>query len=127
MVHQDFERESATTGRSGLLSGLVKMNRYLLVLLIIPAGAIYFWPSFKDKEEALRKLDVLSAQRDELKQEAALMEEQLELIQKDPDYFEARVRDKMNLQKDGEMIVRFRDQIEENNPIENHGEDGSAK
>jgi hypothetical protein len=107
MLDQDFDVEQSSTGRSKLLSGLVKVNRYLLALLIVPAGLIYFWPPFEDRQAALDRLDALTVQRDALKQRATLMEQKLELIQKDEDYLEAMARDRLHLQKDGEVIVRF--------------------
>ncbi|TLD70660.1 hypothetical protein FEM03_10100 [Phragmitibacter flavus] len=109
MLDEDFDVEQSQTGRSKLLSGLVKVNRYLLALLIVPAGLIYFWPPFEDQKVALEKLDGLTVQRDSMKARAALMEQKLELIQKDEDYLEAMARDRLHLQKDGEVIVRFED------------------
>lgn len=109
MIPQDFEGESADTGRLGVLSGLVKLIRVMLVLIVMLFGVIYFWPPFKDREAALQKLDELNAKRDELKQRAVMMEQKLDLIQNDSEYLEAMARDRLNLQKDGEIIVRFED------------------
>lgn len=127
MMPQDYEGEPVTSGRSGLLSGLVKLNRYLLVFLIMPAGVIYLWPPFKDQDAALNKLDELTVQRDELKQKAALMEQKLDLIQNDAEYLEAMARDRLNLQKDGEIIVRFEDKPSQGSKSQVKQEEGKTQ
>ena len=93
--------------RRGLLSGLVRMNRYLLLLLIIPAGIIGFWPDYKELEQAQHRLGVLELQRDTAKGKSARLEKKLELIKTDPEYLEAMARDRLQLQKDGEKVFRF--------------------
>jgi len=109
MLDDDFEDDQPKAERSRFLSGMVKLNRYLLALLIIPAGLIYFWPPFDDQKAALARLEALTTERDALKESAAVMEQKLDLIKNDPDYLEAMARDRLHLQKDGEVIVRFED------------------
>ncbi|CAN5853420.1 hypothetical protein BH11VER1_BH11VER1_18980 [soil metagenome] len=91
------------------LARLVKLNRYLLLLLIIPTGVIYFWPPFKDQEIAEHKLASLSQKRDTLKTEVKHLEQKLDQIKNDPEYLETMARDRLHLQKDGEVILRFED------------------
>jgi cell division protein FtsB len=93
--------------RRGLLSGLVRLNRYLLLLLIIPAGIIGFWPPYKDLEQARQRLGALELQRDSARGKAARLERKLELIKTDPEYLEVMARDRLQLQKDGEKVFRF--------------------
>jgi cell division protein FtsB len=99
----------ASSERRGLLSGMVKMNRYLMLLLIVPAAAIYFWPPYKDLEHARQRLSELELQRDTYKVKAERLERKLELIKTDPGYLEAMARDRLHLQKDGEKVFRFED------------------
>ena len=93
--------------RRGLLSGLVRLNRYLLLLLLIPAGIIGFWPDYKRLEQERHRLSVLELQRDTAREKAARLEKKLELIKTDPEYLEAMARDRLQLQKDGEKVFRF--------------------
>ena len=91
------------------LARLVKLNRYLLLLLIIPTGVIYFWPPFEDQKMAEQKLALLSRKRDTLKTEVQHLEQKQNHIKNDPDYLETMARDRLHLQKDGEVILRFED------------------
>lgn len=96
-----------TAEQPGLLARLVRMNRYLLLLLIIPAGIIGFWPPYKDLEHAKQRLGELELVRDTYKDKKKRMEQKLELIKTDPQYLEAMARDRLHLQKDGEKVIRF--------------------
>lgn len=91
------------------LARLVRLNRYLLLLLIIPTGIIYFWPPLKEQEIALKKIGLLSQKRDVLKNEVHRLQQKLDHIKNDPDYVETMARDRLHLQKDGEVILRFED------------------
>ena len=93
--------------RPGVLSRLVRMNRYLMLLLIIPAGIIGFWPPYKDLEHAKQRLGELELVRDSYKEKKTRMEQKLDLIKNDPRYLEAMARDRLHLQKDGEKVIRF--------------------
>jgi len=107
MPYEEYGNELPAGERPGILAGLVRMNRYLLFLLAIPAGMIYFWPPFEQKEAAEAQLKILVAQRDALKADNSLLEQKLDLIKNDSDYLEVMARDRLHLQKDGEMILRF--------------------
>lgn len=104
-----YSISSASAEGPNFLARLVKLNRYLLLLLIIPTGVIYFWPPFKDQEIAEQKLALLTIKRDVLKTEVQQLEQKLDHIKNDPDYLETMARDRLHLQKDGEVILRFED------------------
>jgi hypothetical protein len=93
--------------RSGILARLVKLNRYLLLLLIIPAGIIGFWPPYKALEEARQHLSAKELVRDVKADVKSGKERKLELINNDPEYLEVVARDRLQLQKDGEKVFRF--------------------
>lgn len=95
--------------RPGVLTRLVRFNRYLLLLLIIPAAVIGFWPPYKDLEHARQRLAELELVRDTHKDKAARLEKQLDLIKNDKDYLEVIARDRLHMQKDGEKVLRFED------------------
>jgi cell division protein FtsB len=86
---------------------LVRLNRYLLALLIIPIAVVYFRPPREEQQVAREQLAALTARRDELQKEALRLHTKLELIKTDPAYLETMARDRLNLQKDGEIILRF--------------------
>jgi cell division protein FtsB len=109
MPHEEYGYDLPSSERPGIFTRLVKLNRTLLFLLIIPAGIIYFWPPLKEQEAARQQLDTLVMQRDGLKADAALLQQKLDLIKNDPEYLEVMARDRLHLQKDGEIILRFED------------------
>ena len=93
--------------RGGILSRLVRLNRYLALLLIPAFGIIGFWPPYKDLEHARQRLSELELQRDTYKEKATRMQQKLHLIKTDPQYLEVMARDRLQLQKDGEKVFRF--------------------
>jgi cell division protein FtsB len=109
MPQEEFGYDGPETDRPNFLARLVRLNRYLLALLIIPAAVLYFRPPLKEQEAARTRLVELTARRDGLKADAERLQRKLELIKTDPDYLESMARDRLNLQKDGEIILRFED------------------
>ncbi len=105
----DYSIPSVAADGPNFLARLVKLNRYLLLLLIIPTGVIYFWPPLKDRDAVQQKLVLLSLKRDSLKTEVYRLEQKLNNIKNDPDYVETMARDRLQLQKDGEVILRLED------------------
>jgi len=49
----------------------------------------------------------LEEERGALRTERAQLRQKMDLIQKDPDYLEVMARDRLQMQKDGEIILRF--------------------
>lgn len=108
MPHEELGYSLPPAAEGGnFLARLVRLNRYLLLLLLIPTGVIYFWPPLKEQEVALQKLELLSQKRDTLKTEVHRLQQKLDHIKNDPDYVETMARDRLHLQKDGEVILRF--------------------
>lgn len=93
--------------RPGVLSRLVKLNRYAILLLIPAFGIVGFWPPFAALEDARQRLSELELQRDTYKDKATRLEQKLDLIKNDPQYLEVMARDRLQLQKDGEKVFRF--------------------
>lgn len=109
MPTEEFGFEGPEQDRPNFLGRLVRLNRYLLALLVIPVALLYFRPPVKEQEEARQRLADLASHRDQLKAEAERLQRKLELIKSDPEYLESMARDRLNLQKDGEIILRFED------------------
>jgi cell division protein FtsB len=93
--------------RRGFLSGLVRLNRYALLLLIIPFGIVGFWPDYKRLDHVRQSLSEKELLRDHKKEELNRKQQKAELIKSDPAYLEVIARDRLQLQKDGEKIFRF--------------------
>jgi cell division protein FtsB len=93
--------------RRGVLTGLVRLNRYALLLLIIPFGIVGFWPDYKHLDEKRQQLAEKEQLRDSKKEELNRMQQKAELIKNDPEYLEVMARDRLQLQKDGEKVFRF--------------------
>ena len=93
--------------RPGILARLVRMNRYLLLLLFPVAGVIFFRPPYAAVERAQQRLKEKAVLRDTLKERASRQEQKLSLIKNDPEYLEDMARDRLQLQKDGEKVFRF--------------------
>lgn len=107
----DIGQDDSGVDRSSIayriVDALVRVARYSLVLLIIPAGLLFFWPPFEEKEAALQKLADLTAKRDALLEKKNIMQEELNLIRNNEDYLEIKARDRLHMQKDGEIVMQF--------------------
>jgi cell division protein FtsB len=90
-----------------VLTGLVRLNRYALLLLIIPFGIVGFWPDYKHLDQKRQLLSEKELLRDAKKEELNRMQQKADLIKNDPEYLEVMARDRLQLQKDGEKVFRF--------------------
>lgn len=107
----DMGQEQSGVDRSSIayriVDALVRVARYSLVLLIIPAGLLFFWPPFEEKEAALQKLADLTTKRDALLEKKNIMQDELNLIRNNAEYLEIKARDRLHMQKDGEIVMQF--------------------
>lgn len=90
-----------------VLDFLVQLNRHLLVLLLIPAAVIGFWPDFKGRDAAQRELTRLTSERDLIQEKVHSMNRKLDYLKNYPEYLEVVARDRLQMHKDGEVIMRF--------------------
>lgn len=107
MTKEEVGFEIPSAERPWLLSRLVRMNRYLILLLLIPAGVIYFWPNWGEQEKARQELEKSTRNRDTLAALKTKRKNTLELLKTDPEFLEIMARDKLGLQKEGEIILHF--------------------
>ncbi len=77
------------------------------LLLLIAIISVPFFPRFRDYRELNEEGRQVAARRDKLKAELNAKEEELRMIQTDPQYLELKARDHLDLQKEGEVIFRF--------------------
>lgn len=90
-----------------LLEVLVQLNRHILVLLLIPVAMIGLYPPYASLREAKRKYDRLLAERDKVQGEVNAMNRKIDYLKNHPEYLEVVARDRLQLQKEGEWIIRF--------------------
>ncbi len=91
----------------GWMARATVFNLCLLTALIVPM-LFFYYKSPSHQEDAERaKLAVLEVNRDALRGERTQLRQKLDLIQKDRDYLEVMARDRLQMQKDGEIILRF--------------------
>ena len=89
------------------MRALLKLARLVLLLLVVPVIYV-LCESPMDTQFAMRtKLDQLKIQRDTLKSERDKLLRRMEWIKNDNAYLETVARDRLNLQKEGEYVLRI--------------------
>lgn len=91
----------------GWLARATVFNLCLLVALIIPLLFLYYKSPAHQEEAERNKLAQMEENRDALRSERSQLRQKLDLIQKDREYLEVMARDRLQMQKDGEIILRF--------------------
>lgn len=89
------------------LAVLVRVGKFVLVLMIVPSVLIYYWPKKEHQEAMKEKVASLKRERDLLREERDKRLRKVEWIKSDVGYLEIAARDRLNLQKDGEYVIRF--------------------
>jgi cell division protein FtsB len=86
------------------------LNR-LLIIMILLAGAVmavmYFLPEVHTLHDMKSHRDALQVQRDELANSGRQKDRQVELLKNDPEYVETIARDRLDLKKPGETVIRM--------------------
>ena len=91
----------------GWLFRATVFNLCLFTALIVPMLFLYYKSPASQEETERAKLAQLEEERGALRTERAQLRQKMDLIQKDPDYLEVMARDRLQMQKDGEIILRF--------------------
>lgn len=91
----------------GGMRAFLKVARLVLLLLIVPV--VYVWCDNPiDTQNAMRtKLELLKEQRDVLQSDRDKLLRRMEWIESDNAYLEMAARDRLQLQKEGEYVLRF--------------------
>ena len=95
--------------RPGFFIKLTKLNLCLLLSLVVPFCILSFRPPVAEEKAELESLAKAEARRDVLLADKTRLRRKLDLIRKDPEYLEVMARDKLKMQKDGELIFSFAD------------------
>lgn len=87
-----------------------RLNRILAALLLL-AGVLMtmtlFLPRYKQLTQSHEQIEALQAQVNEQKSQLARRTREVNLLKNDPEYLEVIARDRLDLMKDGETIVRL--------------------
>ena len=87
-----------------------RLNR-VLILLLLTAGVLVlgslFLPRFKQLRQSRAEIDSLQQQVNEQKVLFAKNSREVNLLKTDPAYLETLARDRLDLMKPGETVVRF--------------------
>jgi cell division protein FtsB len=114
-ARQDFEYSASTTSSSpseeatGWLTWGTWINLALLLLCVVPLLFFKFRPPVQQQQAAQVQLEKLISQRDALREKRDHLQIQNDLIRHDKEYLEVMARDRLQMQKEGEVILRFED------------------
>lgn len=100
--------DSAVVRPSGGFIGVA--NRFLvvgIVAILIVGGILLFIPLLKQRHRETTQIDLLRAEVARKKAAVAQMKREAQLLKADPAYIELKARDRLDLMKPGETIVRF--------------------
>lgn len=89
------------------LRALLKLARLVLLLLVVPLIYVLCYSPMDTQFAVRTKLDQLKIQRDTLKSERDKLLRRMEWIKNDNAYLETVARDRLNLQKEGEYVLRI--------------------
>ncbi len=87
----------------------LRVGKGLLVLVVFGAVLACFKQPLHEQNAMRAKLDAMKGEREGLRLERDKMLRRLNWIQTDENYLEMEVRDRLNLQKNGEYVLRFED------------------
>ena len=107
MPYEEIGIDPFVPERPSLLARLVRMNRYMLALLILPISLFTFWPPYREERAQQEVVRQRTVTKNALKKEADLLKLKLDLIKNDPEYLEITARDRLSMQKEGETVVQF--------------------
>ena len=94
---------------TGFFVKLTKVNLCLLLTLVVPFCILSFRPPVAEENAEKEALAKSEKDLSKLLAEKSHLRRKLDLIQRDPEYLEVMARDKLQMQKDGELVFRFED------------------
>lgn len=98
---------SAPEERAGWLMWGTWLNLAVLLTLIIPVLFLKFRPPVQQEQAAKADMQKQVDRRDADRAERDRLQLKLDLIRKDKEFLEVMARDRLQMQKDGELILRF--------------------
>ena len=104
---------AAAAPRPSLWKRLSRLMEVVIYALLVLAVVKLFGPELERREELVAEKQRLEGIRDEKESQAVRLRQEHRLLKTDKDYLETVARDRLNLQREGEHVVR----------IEREGED----
>jgi len=99
--------ESPGKGRRNLWKALSRMMEVVLYGLAVLLLAKLFWPEVERQKGLQMELDAKSRTLEKRESEVARLRLEHTLLKTDKEYLETVSRDRLNMQKEGEYIIRI--------------------
>jgi cell division protein FtsB len=109
MEYQEIRARVPQPPTVRLLEMVVRLGKFVLVLLIVPSILVFFRPKLTEQDAMIAKVETLKTERDRLLHERDKRVRRVEWIKNDDRYLEIEARDRLDLQKEGEYVIRFQD------------------
>ena len=107
MNYREVRASEPQSSWVGWVRAFLKLARFVLLLLIVPVAYV-LCENPLDTQNAMRtKLEELKGQRKELQADRDKLLRRMEWIKSDNAYLEMAARDRLQLQKEGEYVLRF--------------------
>lgn len=109
MEYQEIRAQLPRPPAIRWLEMAVRCAKFVLVLLIVPSILVFFRPRLTEQDAMIAKVESLTRLRDQLKLERDKRVRRVDWIKNDVNYLEIEARDRLDLQKEGEYVIRFTD------------------
>ena len=93
--------------QSDFLRNAIRVLLGLIVAVILLIGGVTFFPEWKRLQEMKQDLAAQTEKLGEARKTGAEREQEIHLLQTDPQYLETIAQDKLDLMKEGETIFRL--------------------
>jgi cell division protein FtsB len=104
---------AAAPPRPSLWKRLSRLMEVVIYALLVLAVVKLFGPELERREELVAEKQRLEGIRDEKESQAVRLRQEHRLLKTDKDYLETVARDRLNLQREGEHVVRIEREGEE--------------
>ena len=84
-----------------------RVGKFCLLLMVVPAVILIYRQPLERQNSMRAELERIKLRRDELLAQRDQLKRQCDWIRHDPDYLEVRARDRENMHKKGEFVIRF--------------------
>lgn len=98
---------AAAVPRSSLWKRLSRLMEVVIYALLVLAVVKLFGPELQRREELVAEKQRLEGIRDEKESQVVRLRQEHRLLKTDKDYLETVARDRLNLQREGEHVVRI--------------------
>lgn len=110
MNYQELRVSEPLSRWESWVRAVLKVGRFTLVLLVVPVVYVLCDNPIDEQLVMRTRLDQLKVERETLKGERDKLLRRMEWIKSDNAYLETAARDRLNLQKQGEYVLRFEEE-----------------